>query len=113
MMQRARRMSLVVVLLLFASAGTAFAECAWVLWEVTDYDAVLEPQWTLIQALPTRPDCIAAVEGRFKAMVEYLKETNSKARAAMDGGSLYVLGPGRSTTAKCFPDTIDPRPKHG
>ena len=56
MMKRARRMSLVVLLLLFASAGTAF-----------DDGAVLEPQRTLIQALPTRPDCIAAVEGRYRA----------------------------------------------
>jgi hypothetical protein len=32
MMQLARRASLVVVLLLLASVGTASAECAWVLW---------------------------------------------------------------------------------
>jgi hypothetical protein len=32
MMQLGRRASLVVVLLLLASVGTASAECAWVLW---------------------------------------------------------------------------------
>jgi hypothetical protein len=33
MMQLARRASLAVALLLFASVATAPAECAWVLWQ--------------------------------------------------------------------------------
>ena len=43
MMQLARRASLVVVLLLLASVGTASAECAWPLWEQTTVGNV----WTI------------------------------------------------------------------
>jgi hypothetical protein len=42
MMQVTWRVSLVVVLLLLASVGTASAECAWVLW--TDAYCVAAPQ---------------------------------------------------------------------
>jgi hypothetical protein len=64
MMQHARRASLVVMLLL-AFVGTASAECAWVLWLKTDYDAALDGEWTVMQALAARQNCIAALQEMF------------------------------------------------
>jgi hypothetical protein len=59
MMNHAR---LIVVLFLLASAGTAFAECAWVLWVNEWFDASLDRAPSDVQAFATRSDCLAAME---------------------------------------------------
>jgi hypothetical protein len=55
MMQRARRASLVVVLLLLASVGTASAERAWVLWLHTE-TATIEPEKSITEDYFRQPE---------------------------------------------------------
>jgi hypothetical protein len=122
----ARRASLVAALLLLASAITASAERAWVLWLKTDYDAALDGEWIVSQALATRQGCIAALEEMFKETMEKFRETGKATgnaaiaraaetmeRAAAARGSLLVVGRGQSTLAKCLPDTLDPHGAKG
>ena len=54
MRQLARRASLVVVVVLLASVGTASAECAWLLWRQTV--TPLE-DWAISQAHSTVKEC--------------------------------------------------------
>jgi hypothetical protein len=77
--------SLVVALLLLGSAGTASAECAWVLWlERGD-------GWAIVKAFGARTEC-EALWNRLDAAIR----PENKGRAS------YI----------CLPDTIDPcRPK--
>ena len=79
----ARRASLVVVLLLLASVGTASAQGTWVLW---DRIVALE-RWQILLAVPSYEECAAdAVK---------MKEKHP------------------SGVFLCFPDTIDPRGPKG
>ncbi len=57
-MHRARRSSPVVVMLPFASVGTAYAECAWVLWEHTRR-ASDKREWRVLRAVSSRRECEA------------------------------------------------------
>src|SRR5262245_26756534 len=68
MMQLARRASLVVVLLLLVSIGTACAECAWVLWSGRG-DKAPHPGRIVMSAFPKADDCQAALA----AIVEGMK----------------------------------------
>ena len=106
-MQFARRASLIVVLLLFASVGTAFAGCAWVLWvlrpdQAADYD-------------------IAATYVKLKECVAKLDETERIFRAptttiSRDASTvLNVMFREHDGSFEsgirwlCAPDTVDPR----
>jgi hypothetical protein len=89
MMNHAR---LIVVLFLLASAGTAFAECAWVLWVNEWFDASLDRAPSDVQAFATRSDCLAAME-----QAQTFKETNGQC-------GRYI---------RCLPDTVDPRGPKG
>jgi hypothetical protein len=98
MMQRARRASLVVVLLLLASVGTASAECAWVLWKVTVLSSGDEV-WGVLDAYPPAAGH-AGCDQKADDMNRRMKESPS--RGIMP------------TTLLCLPDTVDPRgPKGG
>lgn len=87
----ARRASLVVVLLLLASVGTASAECAWVLWAYA-HGGHGPTAWEPLLSKDTRGDCEAS-----QAMLEMMAK------------ELGRLSPKMS----CFPDTIDPRGPKG
>jgi hypothetical protein len=59
MMHLARRASLVVVLLLLASVGTASAECAWVLWVgPSEKNSGMR---LMVSAFPKAEDCHATL----------------------------------------------------
>ena len=99
-MMRLRRASAIVVLLLLASAATAYAECAWVVWRQTLSDS---------PAVPKSGNWIP--EGAFKAKEECVRDIELK-RAAYFGeakleGYTYTRG------AYCLPDTVDPRGPKG
>jgi hypothetical protein len=99
--------------------GAPSAECAWILWMKHDYDAALPGEWTIVRAQATRQDCIVAVQKQFKDAVEQFKAAglvqaaeNMERSAA--SGSIVFIGQGHSISAKCLPDTVDPRgPKEG
>jgi hypothetical protein len=87
----ARRASLVVVLLLLASVGTASAECAWVLWvRVSECKEDLNEQFFSIRrAYPSQRRCETDRPGDFVS---------------------GEWSPGcRHVSHICLPDTIDPR----
>jgi hypothetical protein len=89
-MMPACRASLVVVLLLLASVGTASAECAWVLW--TKINAL---EWETRGGFDTRADC---ERERGKSVEGTVEGTGGKA----DGRQFVVQN-------ACLPDTLDPR----
>ena len=92
MRQLARRASLVVVLLLLASVGTASAECAWLLW-IGGKEAF------------ERED---AFDGRAPC-VRWLDKWQRDHRDNTVRGSETVLVFASGTKYLCLPDTIDPR----
>jgi hypothetical protein len=94
MIQLTWRASLVVVLLLLASVGTASAECAWVLWS---RDSLLsgDEAWGIISAF-SREDGGKAECERFK-----------------DGGTKRTREGASALRFLCLPDTIDPRGPKG
>lgn len=100
-------------------AATAYAECAWVLWTKADYDAALDGEWTVVQALATRLDRITTLQEMLKPSLEKFKdsaagdEAMTRAVQAMERaaarGSVLVVGRGQSLLVKCLPDTVDTR----
>ena len=87
-----RRASLVVVLLLLASIGTASAECAWVLWQ---------------RDITENPDGVWVPREGFKNVAE-CKALESKADHRYNPQTRTMEPiPGGHTI--CLPDTIDPR----
>jgi hypothetical protein len=103
MMRLARRAVLFVALYMFASAATAYAECAWVLWEIAQSGT------SIIDAVGTRAEC----EDRLEA---HMKQVNAK-RTVDDGSraTAYARIDGVTDRIKyqCLPDTVDPRGPKG
>jgi hypothetical protein len=96
MMQLARRVSLVVALLL-ASVGTASAECAWVLWQ---------------REISEKPDGVWVPRERLFKDVAECKALASKADHRYNPQTKTMEPiPGGHTI--CLPDTIDPRGPKG
>ena len=105
MMRLARRASLLVAFSLLTSAATAYAECAWVLWERIN----AEP-WSLKDGFSDADSCKRALRsGIRKSVSRYPGSEDS-------GGNTAVIakGSGRLTlTFACLPDTVDPRGPKG
>ena len=103
--------TLLVALLLFVvGTGTAFAECAWVLWVrsvPTDSNGVVIGSWTPwtpYGASTTATGC------------EELNPTSDEARKRIldQTGIKVATGQLAKLTWQCLPDTVDPRgPKGG
>jgi len=98
MMRLARRASLLVAFYLLASAATAHAECAWVLWQ---HDGTL---WTTLAAWPQQEECA-------RRRVEHY----GLAKAPPPGvGTLIKSKQGDFFMRyDCLPDTVDPRGPKG
>src|SRR5437879_1629252 len=104
MIRLARRASLLVAFYLLASAVTACAECAWVLWGRTTTMNPDTDLWNILGAYRNRNACERdrpAVEQQLtKGAVELTRRQYPDAKIAV-----LVL---------CLPDTVDPRgPKPG
>jgi len=110
MMRLGRRASLLVAFLLLASAATASAECAWVLWqqqaEVSPGGAVSSSDWTwlTVEANSTEAEC-RQVLARF--------DTSLGPKDA--DGYATVTSKGKRVRARnvCLPDAVDPRGPKG
>jgi hypothetical protein len=79
---------------LLAIAGSASAECAWVLWS-NNY---------AVDSYPTRSECREEAERRTQKHTEYMEKNPPKNTVEM------LL---RSTAFRCLPDTVDPRGPKG
>ena len=113
-MQTHGRTLVSIVLLLLASVATASDESAWMLWIKHDYDAALEGEWAVMHRRATREQCISALREEFAAAMDTFSSHGlTKAAERMEQsaarGSIFVVGRGHAVTAKCIPETADPR----
>ncbi len=86
-------------------AGSASAECAWVLWAEGLMSGVTKSSWSLLDATETREECDRRLRVRLA-----MQAGKSHVEILGDG---YIDGPGSQSAIRvwlrCFPDTIDPR----
>jgi hypothetical protein len=91
-----------VLLLLFASVGTASAECAWVLWDDVG------PQWGTVNfkktaAYETRSSCLQAAEARARRIIGEKIQVYVHADGTLiwDNGKMMMH-------AQCWPENLTP-----
>jgi hypothetical protein len=100
MMRLGRRASLLVVLSLLTSAATAYAECAWVLWQE-------RPARSRRFALDNDRPGVFRVQRECEAVAENKNQAEAMPR---DEQTRRRLPQGRWL---CLPDTVDPRGPKG
>lgn len=113
-MQFARRASPVVALLLLASVATAYAECAWVLWDRGIVLGQPVPDPRPLAGWPDRRECEAERRARYAQSgageppnpgVAIERRTRDTGRS---GGERAMF-----IQFDCLPDTVDPRGPRG
>jgi hypothetical protein len=95
-MMRLRRASAIVAFFLLASAATASAECAWVLWSTMMKRSILLQHTEPADAFKTKDACDRA----FKVAAD---REDARRKTDPDVSNFYV----------CLPDTVDPRGPKG
>jgi len=122
MIRLTRRASLLVALCLLASAATASAECAWVLWKQVEAKtpAPTEPSGSIPHAAETRVQCENALARLGQSEVNGNQPGPEKPaiERTQSGPGIVIVnwkqGGGSTTEVYCLPDTVDPRgPKGG
>ncbi len=102
---------LVALLLLVVGTGTAFAECAWVLWSdliVRQKGGDTVREWELAVAVATMADC----HEQMRRQIELRVKAGEK---LMFGDTLTSEAAGMTVLRRliCLPDTVDPRGPKG
>ena len=116
MIRLARRASLLVALSLLASVATAYAECAWVLWEQTN-TGLAPVEWKILRVSADMASCEAIKARTVEAAAAspptgYARERRGDS-TVMETPRVGLLIGAPSTTLQyfCFPDTVDPKTK--
>src|SRR5439155_24331038 len=105
-----RRSSVIATLSLLMSAATAYAACAWVLWqrqgEISPSGSVSSSDWTWLtaEATSTEAEC-RQVSARFDAKLGP-KDADGYSSVTSKGKKVRVRN-------VCLPDTVDPRGAKG
>ena len=123
MTRLARRASSLVALFLLASAATAYAECAWVLWShgVVTGTTTTDHGWRTHGAFPAHTDCMKAAENHATNQAALYKRDPSRSDALAIQATTGVWelttfaksGEIVSVAFPCLPDTLDPRGAKG
>ena len=127
MMRLGRRASLLVAFSLLTSAATAYAECAWVLWEqTTTWKAspknVEETQWAPVTAASEQPGCESSKANRIRETARKISSARRPKDTIMpidDDSVMWSWEEADGTKGAqffrflCFPDTVDPRGPKG
>src|ERR1700716_3323937 len=109
-MMRLRRASAIAALYLLTSTATAYAECAWVLWqqqgEISPSGVVSSSDWTWLTAEATSREAeCRQVSARFDATLGP-KDAEGYSTVTSKGKKVRVRN-------VCLPDTVDPRGAKG
>ena len=110
-----RRASLLVAFCLLTSAATAFAECAWVLWErvVTTGESA---DYIMLSAHSAEAQCQAEMPSRVRLVAVYLKGEGYRIEG-QDREGVIAFHDTRKVShvrkLECWPDTVDPRGPKG
>src|SRR6266478_3890533 len=119
MIRLARRASLLVAFSLLASAATAYAECAWVLWnevQMSRWEKGKLPEdstgWITIGGYETKANCDRE---RAEKVADWKKDKDMKITGNIALRSVMTEGSGWSRTMRvvCLPDGTDPRGPKG
>ena len=122
MMRLARRARLLVAFSLLTSAATAYAECAWVLWEEEVWLGPANPQKARKIERETRlPKSGYASErecreARAKLGVQRADDFKGKVMEHVDhtwANAMFAGDKQAIFTLRCLPDTVDPRGPKG
>lgn len=110
-MRLLRIASLLVAFYLLAAAATAYAECAWVLWNATNLlSGNTEREWRMMGAFPTHDACQASFRHTVDAYLAKMRSMEST--VTIYGDEIVVSGkypPPIMQRFICLPDTSDPR----
>jgi len=109
MLPQVRRVVLGVFLALVVFAGSAAAECAWLLWEGS-----LVPgggwRWVISGSYASAKDC----HPELADFVRIKRATGHEVTEPRSGAAIYTDGQHSRGYLYCLPDTVDPRgPKGG
>ncbi len=106
---------LVALLLLAVGAGTAFAECAWVLWsELLVTGAAPLKEWQIGIAAPSQDACHTQMRRDIEARrAKTPREDIVESLSALDTFASRVGDQVFVRRYLCLPDTVDPRGPKG
>jgi hypothetical protein len=113
-MMRLRRASVIASLFLLASAASAYAERAWVLWTQFTEAETGEPDRTSLNptsAFESKRECDAARGTQISAANVLVRKRYGFQEVAVANGSVAGVGGGRGVVwhFHCLPEAVDPR----
>ena len=119
--RRPVRVVLLVALYLLTSAATAYAECAWVLWEeVSTAPNFAQATWNAITGVGTPGECTSAKDAKIADQIKF-GQTMGPTRSLSGEWVQWHTRDEKDNTVRmfamyryrCLPDTLDPRGPKG